>query len=142
MEEPDPVHGLSMNATLEADLAPALHGGQQYCGYGDSAFAIKPWLSKGFQGAAANVEPGKSFNKAMNSARECVEWGYGKNVALWPVVDFEKQWKIQRQPTGVDFEVYMFWTNCHTCAYGAETANYFGCRPPSLSQYLQIMKVY
>ena len=28
--------------------------------------------------------------------------------------DFEKQWKMQRQAVGVEFEVYMFWTNCHS----------------------------
>lgn len=133
--------GPSVNEILERDLDPAKHNGKQYSGYADSAFGIKPWLQKAFQGAAANVLNAKDFNKEMNSARETVEWGFGKNEGLWPCIDFEKQWKMQRQAVGKEFEVYMFWTNCHSCAYGSETASYFSCQAPELDEYLQMRVV-
>ena len=135
--------GPSVNEILERDLDPAKHNGKQYSGYADSAFGIKPWLQKAFQGAAANVLNAKDFNKEMNSARETVEWGFGKNEGLWPCIDFEKQWRMQRQAVGkeLEFEVYMFWTNCHSCAYGSETASYFSCQAPELDEYLQMRVV-
>ena len=54
-----------MNDILERGLAPALHNGKPFSGYADSAFGIKPWLQKAFQGAAASAASieAKEFNK-------------------------------------------------------------------------------
>ena len=124
-----------MDAKMRVELDPALHNGVQYAGFFDSAFPIRPYVQKAFQGANLTSAV-KTYNSEMNSARESAEWSYQKNYALWPFMDFEKNQKAQRQATERDFEMYLFFTNCHTCCYGSETSAYFDCLPPPLEEYL------
>ena len=85
-----------MDAKMRVELDPALHNGVQYAGFFDSAFPIRPYVQKAFQGANLTSAV-KTYNSEMNSARESVEWSYQKNYALWPFMDFEKNQKAQRQ---------------------------------------------
>lgn len=76
------------------------------------------------------------LNKKMSKLRVSVEWGFGKILQLFPFLDFKKNLKIYKQPVGNYYKVGVILTNCHTCIYGSQVSDYFGCDPPALEQYL------
>ena len=77
-----------------------------------------------------------NFNKAMSSARECVEWGFADIVRLWGFLDHSLSHKILHSPVGVHYRIGVFLTNIHICIYGSEMSIYFNCAPPTLEEYL------
>ena len=100
--------------------------------YGDTAYGLSEQIIVPFQGAQAQRE----FNKGMSSARESIEWGFGKISSLWKFVDYSKNQKVLLQPVGVYYRVAALLTNCHTCCYSSQTGMYFDIEPPTLEQYL------
>ena len=117
---------------------PTRHAGKFYRVGADSAYPLRPWLQKGFAGVIARLAEYRAYNHEFASVRESVEWGFGKQYALWPFLDFEKLNRSQQTPTERDYMVGMWLTNCHTCCYGSLTSSYFDCDPPTLEEYLQL----
>ena len=120
---------------FDLELNPR-HAGVQYRVGADSAYPLRPWLQKGFSGVIGRLEGYRQYNREFASVRESVEWGFGKQYALWPFLDFEKLQRTQQSPTERDYFVGMFLTNCHTCCYGSLTSSYFNTMPPTLEEYL------
>lgn len=67
-----------------------------YIIYGDPAYPLRPLLLKPHRGAVLKP-PEIQFNKAMSSARQAVEWGFGKVVTEFAFLDFKKNQKLLLQ---------------------------------------------
>lgn len=76
----------------------------------------------------------------MSPVRECVEWQFGKVVALWAFLDYKKNLKLELQQIGLYYFCGVLFTNCHTCLYGSQTSDYFGVAPPSIELYLDTLE--
>lgn len=78
-----------------------------------------------------------SFNKAMNSVHQAVEWGFGKVILEFAFLDFKKKYqKTFLQNVRKMYKISIIITNCHTCLYGNWTGTYFITTPPTLEEYL------
>lgn len=110
--------------------------GRTYQLYGDPAYPISPWLSAPFGSYLLQTGAEARFNRRMSSARIAVEWGFGKIKNNWAYLDFKKGMKPYQSDIQKYWPVAQILTNCHTCIYGSQTANYFDCRPPSVETYL------
>lgn len=108
---------------------------QLYSLYGDPAYPLSPYLLRPFRGAQLTDDE-SSFNKAMSSCRESVEWGFCKIIQLFSFLDFRKNLKVLLQPVGKYYLVGAILTNCHTCLYDSQISSYFDLQPPTL-EYLQ-----
>lgn len=102
--------------------------------YSDSGYPLNKYLMVPFKGMLTRTQ--NKLNKKMGKLRVSVEWGYGKVLQLFPFLDFKKNLKIYKQPVGNYYKVGVILTNCHTCLYGSQVVDYFGCDPPVLEQYL------
>lgn len=109
--------------------------GRPYTLYGDPAYPISPHLICPYRGAVLTDEQ-QEFNRTMSSARQSVEWCFGKIATNFSFLDFKKDLKILLQPVAKYYVVGALITNCHTCLYGSQTSRYFQCQPPSLESYL------
>ena len=78
------------------------------------------------------------FNHSMSKVRECVEWGFGKVVAIFAFVDFKKNQKVFLQPVGCMYIIAVLLINIHTCFYSSQTSQYFNVDPPNVHEYLGI----
>lgn len=79
----------------------------------------------------------KIFNRKMSRMRVSVEWSFGKITQLFAFCDFKKNFKLGKQPVGSYWLIAALLTNCHSCLYGNQTAQYFSLPPPSLEYYMQ-----
>lgn len=108
--------------------------GHIYSLYGDPAYPHSPFLMKPFTFPTGEQ---RAFNSLMSSVRECVEWGFGKTLALFQALDFSRQHMVFKTKPAIEYKVATFLANCHTCATGSsQIADYFGLRPPTLEEYL------
>lgn len=111
--------------------------GSIYSLYGDQAYPLSQFLIPPFKGAA--IPPDQSlFNKRMSALRISVEWTFGKLLSQFAFVDYRKNQKLYLQPVGKYYVVAAILTNCHSCLYGSETAEFFGVDAPTLQEYLAI----
>lgn len=113
--------------------------GQRYVIYGDPAYPLRPLLMKPYGGALV-TRAEESFNKAMSTVRQAVEWGFGKIISEFAFLDFKKNQKIMLQAVPRMYRVATLLTNCHACMYGNQVSSYFDLEPPSLSEYLSPAK--
>ncbi|CAN7990929.1 unnamed protein product [Ixodes hexagonus] len=107
-----------------------------YVIYGDPAYPMMPLLLKPHRGAV--LTPSEvSFNKAMSTVRQAVEWGFEKVVTEFAFVDLKKnKQKVLLQRVPLMYRVATFLANCHTCLYGSQVTKYFHVDPPTLQEYL------
>lgn len=119
---------MEQRALLDRDGTP-------FAIYGDPAYPLKTTLMVGFKGANVTADQAL-FNKSMSSARQAVEWEFGKVVREFAFLDFKKNQKIFLQPVALHYFVGVLLSNCHTCLYGCQTSRYFGVQPPTLEAYL------
>ena len=96
-----------MDQLLEQFLL--IHGQQHYL-YGDPAHVLRPWLQKGFAGAALDAGEA-SFNREMNRARESVEWGFKDIKQLFSSNDHSRQMRALKSPIGLMMVVSSALTN-------------------------------
>ena len=120
---------------LEANMI--LRNGDIYSLYGDQAYPLSPFIITPFKGAALTPDQAL-FNKRMSELRVSVEWAFGKLISQFAFMDYRKNQKLYLQPIGKYYIVAALLTNCHSCLYGNETADFFGVVPPSLQQYLYV----
>ena len=109
--------------------------GQQYYLYGDPAYALRPWLLKGFAEAALDAREA-SFNREMSRARESVEWGFKDIKQLFSSNDHSRQMRALKSPIGLMMVVSSAPTNIRCCLYQSQTSRCFDCPAPSLNEYL------
>lgn len=109
--------------------------GQRMYLYGDSAYALKPYMMTPFP--TLNITPDKTeFNRNMSKVRQAVEWSLGKTIMLFAFVDYKKNQKLHLQPVGKYYVVATLLCNFHTCLYGSEVSEYFNIAPPTLANYV------
>jgi hypothetical protein len=110
----------------------------RWCAFGDRGYAAgHPSLHVPFIGVQGRVEPGRTYNMRCARTRICVEWCFGKVKTLFAFVDFKKNQKLYLQPIGSYWHAAVLLTNCHSCLYGNQTAQFFGCPTPDLEVYLK-----
>jgi hypothetical protein len=51
-------------------------------------------------------------------------------------VDFKKNQKLLLNDIETFYKSAVILTNCHTCLYGSQTAEYFNVMPPILEEYI------
>ena len=111
--------------------------GQHMYLYGDSAYALTPYMMTPFP--SLNITPEKAeFNQKMSKVRQAVEWSFGKTITLFAFLDFKKNQKLYLQPLGKYYIVATLLCNFHTCFYGSQISDYFNVAPPTLANYLHI----
>ncbi|KAJ8600683.1 hypothetical protein CTAYLR_010236 [Chrysophaeum taylorii] len=103
--------------------------------FGDLGYTRNDVLQTPFKGVSP-TDAETRFNYLMARIRVPVEWAFGDVLRYFAFVDFKKNIKMGLQPCGKFFHVATFLRNCHVCFYGHETASYFGCPAPDLSDYL------
>eukprot|EP00743_Colponemidia_sp_Colp-15_P006722 GILK01007247.1.p1 GENE.GILK01007247.1~~GILK01007247.1.p1 ORF type:complete len:349 (-),score=3.81 GILK01007247.1:38-1084(-) len=103
--------------------------------YGDPAYPLCDNLLKPFRGSAITEEQ-SVFNARMSAVRETVEWCFSKVLAIFAFCEYRKDLKPLLQPVALYYDVSVLLTNCHTCIYSSETAQYFSFLPPTLEEYL------
>lgn len=109
-----------------------------YSIYGDAGYPLRPQLCTRFKERAGGISPEQQqFNTAMDSARVCVEWSFGKIVQEFAFLDFKKNLKLYLQPIGLYYKICAMLINCHSCLYGSQTQDHFNCAPPILEYYLE-----
>lgn len=109
--------------------------GVSYPVYGDPAYPLSPYIITPYRGAAVNANENR-FNKRMSAVRICVEWTFGKIIALFAFLDYKKNLKLHLQPVGKYYLVATLLTNCHTCFYGSQTSQFFNIEPPTVHEYI------
>ncbi|CAB1111742.1 unnamed protein product [Ectocarpus sp. CCAP 1310/34] len=110
--------------------------GEPYYIYGDPAYQASPWLMAPFRGVLTALA--EAFNPEMSAVRVSVEWGFGRVVALWSYIDYQKKQQVGLSACGLgkQYKVAGILTNCQCCFYPNQTSTFFGVPPPSLRAYL------
>ena len=103
--------------------------------YGDPAYPQSPWIGGPFRHTRLNADQ-EDFNVRMSSTRISNEWGFGKVKLNWAYLDLENGHKLFLNDVQKYWPVAQILTNCHTCLYGSQTAEYFDVKPPELEEYL------
>ncbi|XP_033754685.1 protein ALP1-like [Pecten maximus] len=109
--------------------------GDMYAVYGDPAYPLTPYIITPYRGGVVSANQ-PLFNKKMSDVRICVEWTFGKILALFSFLDYKKNLKLYLQPVGKYYLVGTLLTNCHSCLYGNQTSQFFGVEPPTLQSYI------
>lgn len=109
---------------------------EKYVLYGDQAYGLMDLLITPFPGRPEDLPVHQNnFNHSMKILRVSVEWGFQKIVSLFAFIDFKKNQKLLLQNLDTIWKVAVLLTNCHTCLYGSQTADYFNTIPPTLEEY-------
>jgi hypothetical protein len=105
--------------------------------YGDSIFPWRSCLRSPFHASAvaANKVWKDKVDKAMSSARECVEHHYGEADMQWPFMAYSAKLKIVNMDLASLYTCKMLLRNFHVCLYGNLTSERFKCRPMELEVY-------
>lgn len=111
--------------------------GRSFVLFGDQAYGIRELLICPFPGQGVNEEQ-RHFNASMTPVREAVEWSFSKVVAEFAFVDFRKNQKLLLQDIEAMYKNATLLTNCHSCLYSNQTAQYFNIEPIALEEYLNI----
>ena len=114
---------------------PGTDGTPVYAMFGDPAYPQSQYLLGGVAGAAAG-SPEAAWNRAMARARICVEWTFGEVGKVFRSMSLKQSMQLYRVPVAKYYFAAVFLLNCRNCLYGGQTANYFGCVPMSLEEYI------
>jgi hypothetical protein len=131
-------HDMTMytESGIDAMLASSLFiQNQQYYLYGDSAYALRPYLQLAFRGAEVSPEQ-HEFNVSMNTARTAVEWMFKDIKQYFTHVAFARKMQLRTNVPGKWYHVAAILWNFRVCIYGSPTSTYFDCYPPALDDYL------
>lgn len=110
---------------------------QRFVLYGDQAYGVMELLLCPYPDRRENLAAHEAeFNRSMKTLRVSVEWGFQKIVSLFAFVDYKKNQKLLLQDLESLYKVAVLLTNCHTCLYSSQSAQYFNLVPPLLNEYL------
>jgi len=111
--------------------------GMRRCMYGDSIFPWRTCLRSRFHASAG--APHKVWkdkvDKAMSSARECVEHHYGEADMQWPFMAYSAKLKIVNMDLASLYTSKVLLRNFYVCLYGNLTSERFNCKPMELEEY-------
>ncbi|KAK4886490.1 hypothetical protein RN001_002761 [Aquatica leii] len=93
---------------------------ENYVLYGDQAYGVRQLL----------------YNNTMKVLRVAVEWGFQKVISQFAFVDLKKNQKLLCNDIESFYKCAVLLTNCHTCLYGSQTAEYFNIMPPVLEEFI------
>lgn len=130
---------LYLKSNLEQYLQQYLNNeGVQYYIYGDQAYHMRPWMQVGYPKRNSTPEQRK-HNRAMNSARVCVEWSYGEVKNSFATQDFARKMQVMKLPVGLLYVVSILLRNFKTCTgHHPLAVSHFGCLPPSFEEYVSL----
>lgn len=129
-------HRMVCISELESMLQGGLFG-EGAMVYGDLGFAhCGPGILSAFTPEETGVLT-NALNSRMNSERVSVEWGFGKVLNTFRMHSFVPVQKPKLSRIAVWYLVSVLLMNCQVCIYGSETADYFGCPPPTVEEYLR-----
>ena len=74
----------------------------------------------------------------MSAVRITIEQLFGRTLNLWASNGHKYSQKIGHSPVAAHYLVVVLLTNIHTCIGGGDdqVAKHFGCKPPTLAEYL------
>ena len=121
-----------MDRLLEQFLL--IHGQQHYSS-GDLAYALRPWLQKGFAGAALNAGEA-SFRRERSGIRESLEWGLKGIKQLFSSNDRARQMRAFESPIGLMMVASSALSSIRCCLCQPQTIRCFNCPALSLNEYL------
>ncbi len=104
--------------------------------FGDPAYGLGPHLMSPFSGTGERADEENDFNAQMSAVRIEVEHGFGIVANMWPFLNAGWKMRLYSSPVGRYYRVGVLLTNCLNCIRPNQVAQYFDCRPPSLSDYL------
>jgi hypothetical protein len=67
-----------------------------------------------------------------------VEYGFGKIIQLFALLDFKKNQKLYMQGIKEHYVVAAILASCHTCLRRSQVSTFFCCNPPDLELYLSL----
>jgi hypothetical protein len=103
--------------------------------YGDPAYGNDLHLKRKEKGNGRTPEQ-KQKDGAMKPARESVEHGFCKVVALFPKLDYHKRSKLWWHISEREWIIAFFFTNLHTCFYGSQVNAFFEVHAPDIHEYI------
>ncbi|GAB6028466.1 hypothetical protein CHUAL_014092 [Chamberlinius hualienensis] len=103
--------------------------------YGKDDYPKSDLILKPYSNTYLNADE-QTFNDNMSSVNQAVEWGFEKVLSEFAFLDFKPNQKFLLQNVSSMYKAATLLTNCHTCLYGCETAQYFDAKPPVLEDYL------
>eukprot|EP00732_Lithocolla_globosa_P006591 Lithocolla_globosa_v1_NODE_7752_length_904_cov_11.598351.p1 type:complete len:150 gc:universal NODE_7752_length_904_cov_11.598351:624-175(-) len=113
---------------------------KQYVIYGDAIFLLLSHIRRRHVSLVGPLPQRLADeNDFMAKVRIAIEWDYGTTANLYPFLHYKRNLHLLRHPN--ISKLYFVGTllkNCHVCLYGSQTASYFGCRPPTLEEYMQM----
>ncbi|OWZ19570.1 LOW QUALITY PROTEIN: hypothetical protein PHMEG_0006169 [Phytophthora megakarya] len=107
-----PRHGafiLQQSGLLEAACEHLMFDEKHYVFYGDPAYGQQDHIIAPFK------DDEQECNKRMSEVRVSVEWGFGKIVRYWALIDFAKNQKLRLQRLVKMYAMAAFLSNVHTC---------------------------
>ena len=103
--------------------------------FGDPAYGINQQLISPFPNGGSTGEQ-RHWNAEMSSIRIEVEHGFGIVTKTWPFLNASWKMQIYHSPIALYYRVGVLLTNVLNCLRPNQVAQYFGCHPPSLEDYL------
>ncbi|OWY97970.1 hypothetical protein PHMEG_00031380 [Phytophthora megakarya] len=135
-----PAEGRAHDLTLLEDsgVETIIEEDQRFRGYllyGDPAYGQTNVFASPFDKVGATREE-KDVNKSLSQVRISVEWGFGKIVNEWAMLDFKRKMTIGNVPVGLLYEVVAIFANCLTIARQQNViSSYFDVVPPTFQEY-------
>jgi hypothetical protein len=95
-------------------------------------FAFDPELQAGHRD--------RIFSMLHSATRIGAEWGFAKVKNLWRTLNLKESMRVLCNYPERRFVVAIMLTNLVICCDGSQHTSYFGVSPPSLQDYLQLIK--
>jgi len=111
--------------------------GWNYSLYGDPGYSNQKFIKVGYKNYRKLTQLERRFNRDMSALRVSVEYGFGKILQQFALVDFKKNQKLYQQRLKEQYFVAAMLVNCQACLKSNQISDYFNCAPPSLEKYLE-----
>ncbi|KIJ22561.1 hypothetical protein M422DRAFT_197030 [Sphaerobolus stellatus SS14] len=103
--------------------------------YGDSAYGLSAVMLSPYVSIGALTPEQEAWNKAMGRIRISVEHAFGVVVTDWPFLNCFWKHKIWGTRCGTFYRVAALLTNAKSCFRPNQTAQRYGCMPPTVAEY-------
>lgn len=132
-----PYEGRHHDSYMFKDIAELLERiPEGYYLYGDSGFPTKSTIVSPYRDPLPDE---KAFNLQMSQVRVCVEWMFGRILALFPLLTHWEILRINQSPVAAYYRTAVLLTNFRTILDGRNevTDQFFGVSPlPTLEEYV------
>ena len=116
-----------------------LHWLQAFAVYGDPGYFVCPQLFMPFIGVVTAAQ--RAYNYIMARVRVAVEWSFGDVVNQFAFCNYQVGQKVHSNPVMAYQMAAALLTNCIVCAYPSRTEKYFNCGPPTIEEYLYLLRL-